>query len=177
MIKYVAFLRGINVGGHHIVKMENLRELFAAMNFENVGTYIQSGNVIFEAPEKDSEILGEKIERELQKAFGFEIKVMPRAFAELEEIVRQNPFRETAADATVYISFLSAAPDEKLRDSLLDLETDFEVFRFKNREMYYLRRPDNPAKELFSNNFIEKRLRVAATTRNITTLDKILLLK
>lgn len=180
MIKYVAFLRGINVGGRHIVKMENLRALLAAMNFTGVRTFIQSGNVIFETPEKDAETLAGKIERELRAAFGFEIKVMMRTFAGLEEIVRQNPFRDpatAAADATVYVSFLSAAPDRKSQDSLLALETDFEVFRVQNREMYYLRRAGNPAKDVFSNNFIEKHLKVAATTRNVTTLNKILLLK
>lgn len=177
MIKYVALLRGINVGGHHIVKMEDLRRVLGSMNLENVKTYIQSGNAIFETPEKNADLLAEKIERELQKSFGFEIKTMTRTIAELEEIVRENPFKQTAADEQLYISFLNAAPDAERRNAVLALENDFEIFRFKNREMYYLRRPGNPAKEMFSNNFIEKHLKVASTTRNITTVNKILLLK
>lgn len=177
MIKYVAFLRGINVGGHHIVKMEDLRRTFASMNLENVKTYIQSGNVIFETPEKDGDRLSEKIERELQKSFGFEIKTMPRTFDELEEIVRHNPFKAPEEGAKIYVSFLSAAPDEERQESVLAFRNDFEMFRFRNREMYCRIRPGNPAKDIFSNNFIEKRLKVSATTRNVTTLNKILLLK
>ena len=175
MIKYAAFLRGINVGGHHIVKMEDLRRIFASMKFENVKTYIQSGNVIFETPETNTDTLAEKIERELRKSYDFEIKTMPRALAELEEIAAHNPFKD--AGAKIYITFLSAEPDAELKDSLASFGNDFEVFRFRNREMYCLIRPNNPAKELFSNNFIEKHLKVAATTRNVTTVNKILLLK
>ncbi|HEX9961588.1 MAG TPA: DUF1697 domain-containing protein, partial [Pyrinomonadaceae bacterium] len=70
MIKYVAFLRGINVGGRHLVKMEDLRVLFASMNFENVKTYIQSGNVIFETSETSADVLAGKIERGLKEALG-----------------------------------------------------------------------------------------------------------
>jgi uncharacterized protein (DUF1697 family) len=176
-IKYIAFLRGINVGGRHLVKMENLRALFASMNFENVKTYIQSGNVIFESPETDADLLAEKIERGLKESLGFEVKTMPRTFSEIEAVLRHNPFKQTDADAKVYICFLSAEPVAERKDSLLSLANDFEVFHFKNREMYCLIRPNNPARESFSNNFIEKRLKVSATTRNVTTVNKILLLK
>jgi uncharacterized protein (DUF1697 family) len=147
------------------------------MNFENVKTYIQSGNVVFETAERSDDVLAEKIERELQKSLGFEVRVMPRAIRELEDIAAHNPFREDETAAKIYVCFLSAAPDAELKNSLLSFENDFEVFRFRNREMYCLIRPDNPAKDLFSNNFIEKHLKVAATTRNITTVNKILLLK
>ncbi|HEX8247779.1 MAG TPA: DUF1697 domain-containing protein [Pyrinomonadaceae bacterium] len=177
MIKYAALLRGINVGGHHIVKMEELRRIFAAMNFENVKTYIQSGNVIFETAETNAEALAEKIERQLRQAFGFEIKTMARTIAELEEIAARNPFPEPESGAKTYVSFLSAAPAAPLKDSLASFANDFEVFRFGNRELYWMIRPGNTAKEVFSNNFIEKHLKVAATTRNMTTVNKILLLK
>lgn len=177
MIKYVAFLRAVNVGGHHLVKMEHLRALFASMNFGNVKTYIQSGNVIFESPERDADALAGKIERELKESLGFEVKTMPRTFSEIEAVVRHHPFKEPETDAKVYICFLSAEPDAGRKDSMLSLANDFEVFHFRNREMYCLIRPNNPVKELFSNNFIEKRLKVSATTRNVTTVNKILLLK
>jgi uncharacterized protein (DUF1697 family) len=177
MIKYAAFLRGINVGGRHLVKMEDLRALMASMNFENVKTFIQSGNVIFESAETDADALAGKIERGLKESLGFEVKTMPRTFPELEAVVRRNPFQEPDAGAKTYICFLSAEPDKDSKDSLLSLANDFEIFHFRNREMYCLVRPNNPARELFSNNFIEKRLKVSATTRNITTVNKILLLK
>jgi uncharacterized protein (DUF1697 family) len=102
---------------------------------------------------------------------------MPRTFPEIEAVAGHNPFREPEADAKVYICFLSAEPDAERKDFVLSLANDFEIFRFRNREMYCLVRPRNPAKELFSNNFIEKHLKVSATTRNVTTVNKILLLK
>ncbi|MDQ3797958.1 MAG: DUF1697 domain-containing protein [Acidobacteriota bacterium] len=180
MIKYAAFLRGINVGGHHLVKMEDLRRVFEAMNFTAVKTYIQSGNVIFRAAAEETSAgeLEEKIERELREAFGFEVRAMLRTLDELEEIVARNPFKEPEAGAKAYISFLSAAPDAGAKESLESLSNDFEVFRFGGvRELYSLLRPGKPGKELFSNNFIEKRLKVAATTRNPNTVNKVLLLK
>lgn len=173
MIKYIAFLRGINVGGNHLIKMEDLRRMFAAMDLENVQTYIQSGNVIFETAKKNSGALAEKIERSLRESLGYEVKTMVRMIAELADIAAHNPFK-AATDAKTYVCFLSAAPDKERKESLLALENDFEAFRFRRREMYCLIRPNNPAKELFSNNFIEKHLKVAATTRNTTTVNKIL---
>jgi uncharacterized protein (DUF1697 family) len=173
MIKYIAFLRGINVGGNHLVKMEDLRRMFAAMNFENARTYIQSGNVIFETAEKNPDALAETIERRLREALGYEVKTMVRTLAELADIAAHNPFK-SATDAKTYVCFLSAAPDDERKDAILALENDFEAFRFRHREMYCLIRPNNPAKELFSNNFIEKRLKVSATTRNTMTVNKIL---
>jgi uncharacterized protein (DUF1697 family) len=173
MIKYIAFLRGINVGGNHLIKMEYLRALFAALDFENVKTYIQSGNVIFETEEKDSVKLAAKIEREIEKAVGYEVKTMPRTLDELREIAAHNPFK-AETNAKSYICFLSAAPDAERKDSLLALANDYEAFHFRGREMYCLIRPNNPAKELFANNFIEKHLKVSATTRNLTTVNKIL---
>jgi len=174
MIKYIAFLRGINVGGNHIIKMEDLRRMFAALKFKNVQTYIQSGNVIFETAEKNSEKLAEKIEREIEKAVGYEVKTMPRTIDELRDSAAHNPFKKAEPDAKTYVCFLSAAPDGERQDSLSSLENEYEAFRFRNREMYCLIRPHNPAKELFSNNFIEKHLKVSATTRNLTTVNKIL---
>ncbi|HLM01472.1 MAG TPA: DUF1697 domain-containing protein [Pyrinomonadaceae bacterium] len=181
MIKYAAFLRGINVGGHHIVKMADLRGLFGALDFaENVRTYIQSGNVIFETSgATNSVVFTAEIEKLLRQALGFEVRTMLRTFAELEEIAAQNPFKETdaAAGAKTYVTFLSAAPDAEAKNSLLAFASDFEAFRFGKRELYCRIRPGKPGKELFSNNFIEKHLKVAATTRNTATVNKVLLLQ
>lgn len=179
IIKYAAFLRGINVGGHHLVKMEELRRIFEAMDFAGVKTYIQSGNVIFQTAAAETSVaeMTEKIERRLRESLGFEVRTMLRTLDELSEIAARNPFKEPEAGAKAYISFLSAAPDAEAKSSLASLSSDFEVFSFAERELYCLIRPGNPAKELFSNNFIEKRLKVAATTRNPATVNKILLLK
>ena len=91
-MKYVAFLRGINVGGKNKIKMETLREMFAALGFENVKSYINSGNVIFETAKTDNKKLSAKIEKAIEKEFALNIKTMVRSISEIEEIVKNNPF-------------------------------------------------------------------------------------
>lgn len=174
MTKFAAFLRGINVGGHHIVKMEDLRQMFASLSFENVKTYIQSGNVVFETKEKNAGALAEKIENKLYESLGFEVKTMLRTIPELEDIAKNNPFEEND-DTKIYIIFLSAQPDEKLRREAEDMSTDREIFRIRNRELY-VSIGKEVAKPLLTNNFTEKRLKVSGTSRNPTTVNKVLLL-
>lgn len=174
MNKFAAFLRGINVGGHHIVKMEDLRQMLAALGFENVKTHIQSGNVIFETKEKDAAALAGKIERKLEESLGFEVKTMLRTIAELKDAAENNPFAESD-DTKIYIIFLSAEPGEKLRREVEALSTEREIFRLRNRELY-VSIGREIKKPLLTNNFTEKRLKVSGTSRNPTTVNKVLLL-
>ena len=96
-MKYVAFLRAVNVGGR-IVKMERLRKIFEELKFKNVKTFIQSGNVILETGEKNKDILMKKIEKKLKVSLGYEVLVMLRKNKELKNIVKNNPFKEEKFD-------------------------------------------------------------------------------
>src|SRR5687768_15562390 len=98
MIRYIAFLRAINVGGH-IVKMDHLRELFAAVGASNVETFIASGNVIFEAKDENAQALEKKIERHLRKALGYEVATFLRSVPELATVARYEPFPATELEA------------------------------------------------------------------------------
>ena len=91
-MKYVAFLRAINVGGHAIIKMADLKKMFEAARLENVQTYIQSGNVIFEAEEADGQSLAEQIERQLEKAAEYKIELFVRTMQEVQSIAAKCPF-------------------------------------------------------------------------------------
>ena len=91
-MKYVAFLRGINVGGKNKIQMESLREVCASIGFENVKTYINSGNLIFETSKTDDKKLAERIENAIEKESGLQIKTIVRSIEEIEEIVKNNPF-------------------------------------------------------------------------------------
>src|SRR2546428_8366057 len=93
MIKYVAFLRGINVGGKKLIKMEELSRAFGSLGFKHVRTFIASGNVLFEAAETDADVLARKIEKKVLKSFDEHVTVILQTVAELEKIVRRNPFR------------------------------------------------------------------------------------
>lgn len=173
MIKYVVFLRAINVGGHKLIKMEDLRKIFESLKLKNVKTFIQSGNVFFETTEKNSDAVSKKIEKHLNKTLGYEVKTFIRTDNEIEDIIKNNPFSKAkpGKDLALYLAFLSEKPDKEPADSLISLNNDSETFYIRNREVYCLIRKD--IKTQFSNNWLEKKLKLPATTRNITTITKI----
>jgi uncharacterized protein (DUF1697 family) len=83
---YIALLRGINVGGHKLIRMQELKSLLTNMGLDKVKTYIQSGNVIFES-ERNAEQLEEQMEQEIRRAFGFSVIIILRTASELEQII------------------------------------------------------------------------------------------
>ena len=175
MIRYVAFLRAINIGGHGIIKMDGLRKLFEELDYKNVRTYIQTGNVIFETKETNLVSLTKKIEKYLQNSLGYEVYTMLRTIPEVEKIIKDNPFKKTKLDKTLhlYLTFLHDKPLMELKKSLSSFSDDIATFKTKEREVYTLYKRNN-AKHPFSNNFVEKKLRVKATTRNWKVIDKVL---
>jgi uncharacterized protein (DUF1697 family) len=170
MNKYVAFLRAINVGGHAVIKMEDLKRMFESFDLEDVQTHIQSGNVIFESKEKDAALLEKQIERQLEETAGYKIRLFLRTMREVKSIANQNLYTPKANE-TVHVVFLNKPPDKKMGQALISLKSEADDFTVKGREVYNLRRDRD--KSVFSNNFIEKILKVPATTRNLTTLRKI----
>ena len=170
MNKYVAFLRAINVGGHAIIKMEDLKRLFESFGLDNVQTYIQSGNVIFESKEDDPALLEKRIESQLEKAAGTKIQLFVRTMREVKSIAKQDLYKPKD-DETVHVVFLNKTPDKKMKQALISLNSEADDFTVKGRHVYNLRR--DREKSVFSNNFIEKILKSPATTRNLTTIKKI----
>lgn len=173
MIRYIAFLRAINVGGR-VVKMDDLKKMFAMPGFKNIATYIQSGNVVFDHTETDKEVLINKIETKLLKSLGYEVKTFLKTHPDLETVIKKNPFKKYPEDMGLHVSFLSGKPDEELVKLLLALQTEFEQFRFTNTEAYILVRKGAYGETKFSNTFLEKKLKLHATTRNWATVNKML---
>ncbi len=178
MIRYIAFLRGINVSGSKLIKMEDLRAMFEALKLKNVKTYIQSGNVLFDTKEADELALNKKIEKHLHKCLGYELTVVVRTQDQVAKVIKQNPFHPTVPNEEVqlYVSFLPTVPDSKLASALIALKNEYEEFIVKDREVYCLcsKKPDGT--RLFSNTLIEKKLKTPATTRNWATVNKVLTL-
>ncbi len=174
MTKYIAFLRGINVGGHKPVKMDVLAGIFTSLKFKNVKTLIVSGNVLFETAEKDGAALAKKIEAQLQKDLGYEIPVMLRTAGEIEKIVKANPFRKIkpSPDVKNYVAFLSGPPKVKAAIPKAPKGESWEILGVKGREVYVTTRKKADGHNGFPNNFIEKGLGVSATTRNWNTVVK-----
>lgn len=175
MNKYVAFLRGINVGGHKIVKMEDLDRVFSSLKFKNAKTLIASGNVVFEAQAQDEAALAAKIEGQLKKSLGFEVPVMIRTMEDIEAILKLDPFKKIkpSPDVKNYVAFLYAKPKGPVKVPKAPQGETWVILRVTNREVYVTTRKKADGHNGFPNNFIEKDLGVPATTRNWNTVVKI----
>jgi uncharacterized protein (DUF1697 family) len=175
MITYVALLRGINVSGQKLIKMVHLKNVFESMQLQNVRTYIQSGNVVFESAEKDAKSLTKKIEKGIEDTYSFQVSVFLRTVDELEAVISQSPYNVEQLQETdsLYVSFLSEAPTSEAIDKCMTFQNDIDEFSIQNREVYILIHKSYGNSQ-FSNNFLEKKLKVAATTRNWATVNKLI---
>jgi uncharacterized protein (DUF1697 family) len=172
MIRYIAFLRAINVGGH-TVKMDYLRQLFESLDLSNIETFIASGNVLFDAKSKDPRSLEKKIEKRLREALGYEVATFIRTEAELAEIANYKPFRQSdlEAAAAFNIAFLTNPLDDPSKQKLMALRTEIDDFHAHGREIYWLCRKKQ-SESTFSNAVLEKALGIKSTLRGVSTVRK-----
>ncbi len=174
MISYIAFLRGINVSGHKIIKMADLAKMFTGMKFKNVKTYIASGNVLFDSNEKDVSKLEAKIEKEILKTFGFDVVVFVRTREELEKIVNLNPFAKIKIQKTKFYVLFMKENFTKLKLPFFSEKYAVEVIAALDNNFFCVARPDIVGSGGGANLFIEKEHKIPATTRNWNTILKIL---
>ena len=169
-MRYVAFLRAINVGGH-TVRMETLRTLFESMSAENVRTFIASGNVIFDARAGDPGRLERKFESGLANALGFPVATFLRTLPEVEDVSGFPAFPQAAiaAAAGFYVGFLKSAPAKSVGEAVAASSTPSHRFRVHGRELYWLR---VNREEEFTGPRTENLLG-PTTVRSITTVRKI----
>ena len=166
MTTFIALLRGVNVGGRK-VPMSELRTLFDELGHTNVRTYIQSGNVVFEAKGQPARVRA-AIEQALARTFGFEIAVLLRTPVELAQVVKRNPF---GADA--YVTFLEVAPDRKLVTAIDGGAYLPDEFVVDGREVF-VRCPNGYGRTKINNTYFERKLATRATTRNWNTVTLLL---
>ncbi len=174
MIRYIALLRAINVGGHK-VKMDRLRKLFESLGLSNVETFIASGNVIFDSPAEDARTLEKQIEDYLRKSLGFEVATFVRSVSELEAIAGYRPFMPPAFSAegnSLYIAFLSDPPSGEAQQRLMAFRSEVDDFRVHGREVYWLCRK-KMSESAFPGTLLEKTIGMPATMRNATTVKKL----
>jgi uncharacterized protein (DUF1697 family) len=171
MTKYVALLRGVNVGGHNRLRMKDLCASMAGLGLGNVTTYKQSGNVIFESTDQDLDSLNQKIGAELKKLLGNEINMALRTIAQMRAIVKLDPFKhEKTGHHVCFISFLCAASAVKPRLPLATPNGDAEVFLIKKSELFSVARERN-GRYGNPNKLLETKLKAALTTRNWLTIQ------
>lgn len=137
--RYVALLRGINVGGHGTIRMADLKAHFEAFGVTDVATYIQSGNVLFTAPETDLVDLARALEKHLARAFGYADPVFLFSHRELRSAVANNPFEPERLDAeqACYLMFLSGEPEAGRREALMARQGEEYRFAIAGKVLYY----------------------------------------
>ncbi|CAH1214420.1 hypothetical protein PAECIP111892_04022 [Paenibacillus auburnensis] len=174
MPTYIALLRGINVGGHKIIKMQDLKAMFESLGCGNVRTYIQSGNVVFESGEPSEEGLVPIIEKRIRETFGFEVPVILRTAEELESAIKASPFQlETEEDyKRLYVSFLDQAPSAGSLEKLIPYGDGADKLQVVGKELYILYEVSVSQSPLFKVS-LDKLLGVQLTARNWNTVNKL----
>jgi uncharacterized protein (DUF1697 family) len=175
MTTHLALLRGINVSGHNMMKMETLKTTLEAIGFQNVQTYIQSGNVFVDTEEENPSAVGFKIKQEIFKAFGHEVPVVVIGKADLEACLQNNAFlKEKDFDIKkLYVAFISTT----LRSVSIN---DLKMSQVKPDEAsidgsrIYIKYAVGAGKTRFDQKYIEKKLNVTATIRNWNTVVQLL---
>ena len=171
MTIYVALLRGINVGGHNKLPMQDLRDILAALGCEDIKTYIQSGNAVFRSGD-DQTTLRSKIETAVDKQFGFTPKVLLLTIDDYQSILSANPFPEaTDNPKSLHVSFLSEVPLDPNLDALDALKSPTENYALL-ANAFYLHAPDGIGRSKLAAK-VEKCLGVQTTGRNWRTVIKV----
>lgn len=171
---YIALLRGINVGGHKIIKMDQLRKALEGMGFADVATYVQSGNVVFKTSVKMAQGLSKKIEDMLLREFSMSVPVIVRTSEEIAAVLKNNPFLKESGIETsrLHVTFLSHAPGKMAVKGLDSIAAGADRFLCCGQEIY-LYCPNGLGRTKLSINLFEKMLSVGATTRNWNTVNEL----
>ena len=171
MATFISILRGINVSGQKKIQMTDLKSLFEELDFKNVRTYIQSGNVIFESNDRDP---AQRIEQKIQEKYTFHVPVIIRTADEMKVVLNNNPFlREKNIDESkLHVTFLGEFPSEEQIQKTETLNYEPDRFNIAGKEIY-LYCPNGYGRTKLNNNFFENKLKVTATTRNWNTVKKL----
>ena len=136
--KYLALLRGINVGGRHKVPMADLQKQLAKLGVTGIVTLLNSGNVVFDAPETDIDTLESKIAAHLEKSFGFPVPVLLRSAEEILRIQHLDPFKsiEVTKDTRFYVSFLKKVPTVGIKLPWASDDESFRILDIRDRTIF-----------------------------------------
>ena len=175
MKKHLALLRGINVSGHNMIKMEALKNMLENMGYSDVETYIQSGNVFVTTDEESGSAVGFAIKQEIYKVFGHDVPVIVVTKNDLELCFKNNPFlKEKEVDTKkLYVAFIS----KELPSSAIN---ELKISQFKPDEAVidgnriFIKYDIGAGKTRLDQKYIEKKLNVVATMRNWNSVTKLL---
>jgi uncharacterized protein (DUF1697 family) len=172
MSTYISMLRGINVGGQKMIRMETLRGVYTELGFTNIRTYVQSGNVVFESPDRDYQVLNRRIEAKLEQTCGYPVQVFIRQVDDFQRILTANPFlndRNEYPDK-LHVTFLYQHPPHTVLSKLTAPSGTTDEFA-PGEMAVYLYCPHGYGKTKLSNGFFERKLGMPVTTRNWNTVN------
>jgi len=171
----ISLLRGINVGGHAVVKMDALRNLYRSLKLEDPQTYLQSGNVIFKSAERDLQRVADQIQKAIVKKFACCPEVILRATEEMRAIVSRNPFRDRSdiEPNKLLVSFLAGRPAKDASENLRLLASGPEELHLLNREVY-IYFPNGVGRSKLPWSRLDKVLKTPGTARNWNSVTKLL---
>ena len=171
---HVALLRGINVGGRHTLRMARLVSLFEDAGCERVRTYIQSGNVVFEAPAPRARLVPAAVMTAIATELGFDVPIVTRTATERERIVGANPFVAPGTDLRLlHVGFLADRPNAAVGAALDPDRSPPDEFTLREGELY-LRCPNGMARTKLTNAYFDATLQTVTTIRNWRTTLKLL---
>ena len=172
-MRYIALLRGINVGGNTMLKMAELKATFESVGFTSIVTYINSGNLAFDTRRTSEAALVEKVEKGIEARFGKHVPVMVREQDEIKRILANNPYEgDYESHKEMHVLFLKEEMPREKTDQLLAAAPERERFSVEGREIY-CHLPMGVADSLLGKSFIEKKLKVAVTARNWRTVERL----
>lgn len=175
MQTYISILRGINLAGHNIIKMDDLKKILPKCGFKNIATYIQSGNVVFQYKSTDTIKLDHLIHDKILEEFNFEMPVITLTIDEIKAIANNNPFyKDKKKDPSFFhITFLSDEPHKEYLAKVKGLDYLPDEFVVIGKAIY-LYCPNGYGNTKLSNKFFESKLKVSATTRNWKTANELI---
>jgi uncharacterized protein (DUF1697 family) len=173
MARYIAFLRGINVGGHQ-VKMGELRRAFEDLGLGNVATFIASGNVIFEDDGEPADLVP-RIEGHLREGLGYEVPTFLRTDADVARIAAYEPFAgvQPGDGDTSYVGFLGRRPPAATARAVAALSNDTDLVELRDRELYWRIRSGGMQASTLAPTAFESVLGAPTTVRNVNTVRRL----
>jgi uncharacterized protein (DUF1697 family) len=171
---YISLLRGINVGGQKKIKICELQVLYESLGFNQVKTYIQSGNLVFNSDINNAEEIEKLIEEKIKEVFNLNVSVIVRTRNEFKQIIQRNPFlKEKASERDkLHVTFLLNIPNDQSVRKLNLVKDKDEDYKVIGKEVY-LYCPNGYGRTKLTNSIFEAKLNVKATTRNWMTVNKL----
>ena len=172
-VRYVAFLRGMNLGKRRL-EMSRLRQLFAELGYEDVATFIASGNVIFSTTERDAKVLESRIAQSLDVSLGYRVDTFIRTLADVEAIARSTQFGEDGKEGiTIHVGFLHDEPGPEMKRGLLAARTSVDEFHVDGRDYYWLCRIRTSDSKIWASREVRALSLPTSTMRNMSSVRKL----